>query len=398
MSALPYGSVPTTLAALYAVSLLAACGGGEAGGRWAGTVDTVPGGTVVVRNPAEGMWGEGEGWWLEEELRIGALEGEGPEVFGRVADLAVDALGRIYVAEGQAMEVRVFDAGGRHVRSLGRKGGGPGEFEDVSGLRWGPEGNLWVVDQRNGRYSVFDTAGVLVTSHRRRAAGMFWPWPGGFDPEGRLVDVTFHRNRTVLLRYGLGLARVDTVPLPTYEGPRFELRDGERLIMTTPVPFAPRLLWRFDPRGFVWFGIGDEYRLYQLTLDGDTARIVEREYEAVPVTAADRDSAVESLKWFTDQGGKVDPGEIPGQKPALSRFFADEVGYLWVEPALPHGREEDLYDVFDPEGRYLGRIGVPVRLDPSPRPIIAEDRIYGVHRDELDVEHVVVIRLDRRDR
>ncbi|HLL45922.1 MAG TPA: 6-bladed beta-propeller, partial [Longimicrobiaceae bacterium] len=133
----------------------AACGGepGRAAGGWAGTIDTLPGGTVRVHSPATGTWKPGEEWKLVEELRIGSAEAEGPELFGDVAALEVDRAGRIYVLEPQAKEIRVFDARGAHVRTFGRKGGGPGEFEQPAGLMWDPDGRLWVVDQQNARFS-----------------------------------------------------------------------------------------------------------------------------------------------------------------------------------------------------------------------------------------------------
>lgn len=62
---------------------------------------------------------------LVEELRIGVAEGSGPESFGRIAGLETDPEGRIYVADGLAYEIRVFDRTGRHLLSFGGKGRGP---------------------------------------------------------------------------------------------------------------------------------------------------------------------------------------------------------------------------------------------------------------------------------
>jgi hypothetical protein len=144
---------------------------------------------VRVHSPASGTWKPGEEWKLIEELRIGSAEAEGPELFGDVAALEVDRAGRIYVLEPQAKEIRVFDARGGHVRTFGRKGGGPGEFEQPAGLMWDPDGRLWVVDQQNARFSVFDTAGTFFTSHHRCGGYSLYPWPGGIDARGRLYDI-----------------------------------------------------------------------------------------------------------------------------------------------------------------------------------------------------------------
>lgn len=374
-----------------AVALLqAGCGGDRAESGWAGAVDTLPGGALRVSSPAEGIWPANGGWEVREDLRIGALEGTGPEVLGRVAALAVDEAGRIYAAESQALEVRVFGPDGTHVRTIGRKGGGPGEFEDVSGLLWGPEGHLWLVDQRNGRYAVFDTAGAFLAHHRRRVGGMFWPWPGGFDPDGRLVDVTFGRESTApaLVIGPPAGGPTDTVSVPAFEGPTFELTEGGRRIMTAPVPFAPTLRWRYDSRGFLWWGVTGRYRLHQVTLAGDTVRIVERAWDPVPVSPAERDSAVAAMEWFTRQGGVVEASRIPDGKPAFRHFHQDDRGHLWVVPSLPASPPVHAADLFDPEGRYLGRLELPFDLPFAPV-VFRDDRLYTVVQDEAGVPQLV---------
>ena len=74
-------------------------------------------------------------------------------IFGDARDVAVDAGGRIYVTDGQAASVRVFDTTGVLIRSLGRLGDGPGEFDVPQGVEFGPDGNArvrwrWCADQR----------------------------------------------------------------------------------------------------------------------------------------------------------------------------------------------------------------------------------------------------------
>lgn len=115
-------------------------------GRWAGTMDTLPSGQIVVTNPAEPLWTPAEGWRVEEILRIGRVEGDGPDAFGVVRAFDVDDLGRVWVIEHQAQEIRVFAPTGEHVRTIGRKGGGPGEFAQAVLIDFGPDGNAWVVD------------------------------------------------------------------------------------------------------------------------------------------------------------------------------------------------------------------------------------------------------------
>jgi sugar lactone lactonase YvrE len=381
-----------------AILALSACERAAAGG-WRGSVEQLPGGGVLVKNPAQGVWGQGEGWTLEEDLRIGSMDEAGPALFGEVAAVEADPLGRVWVLERQARELRVFDGRGAHVRTVGRRGGGPGEFDDPIGLAWAPDGRLWVADPGNARFSVFDTAGRYLASHPRRVAGYSIPWRGAFDGEGRLYEMASVGGggdfRFAVLRFDAALQPLDTLLLPRVESQQFELRSPGGGMMAVGVPFSPGVSAAVDPRGFVWTGITDRWRLHQQRLDGDTVRVVELAAEPVPVTAADRQKALEGLKGFMDRGGRIDEGRIPAHKPAFSDVMVAPDGHLWVRPSLPAGEQGAAFDVLDPEGRYLGRVRLPGGMSRFPPAIVRSDAILGMARDSLDVPYVVRVRIRR---
>ncbi|HLU24170.1 MAG TPA: 6-bladed beta-propeller, partial [Longimicrobiales bacterium] len=92
-------------------------------------------------------------WAVADAVWIGAVEGDGPDVFGSISALAVDADGRILVFDDQAHELRTFAPDGSFLSRFGRRGGGPGEFKHVIGLSPAPDGSLWIVDGQNARYT-----------------------------------------------------------------------------------------------------------------------------------------------------------------------------------------------------------------------------------------------------
>ena len=378
----------------------AACGG-EAGAasNWAGTIDTVAGGRVQVSNPEQGAWKEGEGWTLVEEARIGSADAEGPELFGRVVDVAVDGAGKMWVADAQAQEIRVFAADGRHVRTVGRKGGGPGEFEQMGGLEVGPDGRLWVYDPGNMRFSVFDTAGTFVTSHRRDQGMFMMPWAGGFDRAGRFYDaggfLVGNEFALALFLHDSAMAVSDTLRIPEHEGDVFTLESGTSRFRAA-VPFSPRLTWRLARAGGAWVGFTDRYAFHHVTMDGDTTRTIQRQFSPVPVTGAERDEAMEGLEWFTRQGGKVDAGRIPGVKPAYVEIFEAADGHLWVKASRAEG-QPPVYDLFDPEGRYLGRLSLPEGVADSDLFDVRGGLVYFSVEDEDEVQYVVRYRIGGAD-
>ena len=378
-------------------------------------VDTLPGGTVLVDNPSEGLWEQtGEDWRPVEELRIGGADGEGPEVFGQIRDLVVDDAGRTHTLDSQAREVRVFDGDGRHLRTLGGPGEGPGELADPNGLAVDPRGRLWVSDPANGRYSVFDGDGTFVESHTRRVGGFGFWWEGTFDDEGRLLDPsragdpTGSGTRRHLVRHELRhgeLVQVDSVPMPpegaVTEPAAVEIpleSDGHQFVS---IPFIPQAVWTVGPGGRLLFGAGDSYRIHERALAGDTLRTVRRSRSPDPVTREDVEAAVDAHRDdVPDRALRGLEEAIPETRPHFETLFTDDAGYLWVGRATAgEGTEGDqgdrsTFDVFDPEGRFLGEVRLGVALTPTPE--VAGSRVVGVHQDALGVPHVVVYRLNGR--
>jgi hypothetical protein len=339
---------------------------------------------------------------LVELARIGSADARGPAMFVNVVDLALDPLGRLWVADGQLQEIRVFGADGAYVRTIGRKGGGPAEFGGISGMDWAPDGRLWVLDGGNARWAVYDTAGALITTQPRTSAITVTPWPGRFDAEGRLYDVGVIPDRDgslehVLIRYTTTMVPADTFRLPHFQEENFEVKRGtqtHRVVTTANVPFTGMQIWEVDPRGHVWIAVTDRYRLERRAFSGPTELVVERKSRPLRVSRADRDRIVKSYAWFEREGGRVDPSRIPDTYPALNSFFFDDSAHLWVQPAFRPGPASPL-DVFDAAGKYLGRVEGPRRLLARPAPPVRGDLMAALTRDEDDVPIVVLMRLEK---
>jgi len=376
---------------------LSACAASDDRGAapWTGTMDTLPSGHVVVRNTATPIWPAGRGWKVVEELRIGSMEGDGPDVFGWIPSFEVDAAGRLWVLDGQAQELRVFSPTGAHVRTIGRKGGGPGEFAQAIHVDQGPDGLIRVMDPSNNRLSVFDTAGVYLGSKPALGGFIVIPWPGGYDHAGRYYTPVMSSGEFAVARLDTTFAVIDTLfpPRDPVRREFFEHRSGNNSFMRASIPFRGGMLWRLSRRGTIWAMFTDEYRLFELSADGDTIRTITREYTPLPVTAADRERAREELEWFTRQGGTIDLSKLPRTKPAATDFFTDDEGYVWVNRVTAAGPEGTEYDIFDPEGRFLGTVELPFPLSSVPAPIIRGGVLYGVMQDELEVQYLVRARI-----
>ncbi|HUP52207.1 MAG TPA: 6-bladed beta-propeller [Longimicrobiales bacterium] len=396
-------SILVSMASMAIALATASCadGAARASGGWDGTVDTLATGQVVVRNTSRPVWSDEQAWRVVEELRIGRVDGDGPDLLGRIASLAVDGAGRIWVLEGQAQEIRVFDANGAFVRTVGQRGNGPGELADASAIHQGPDARMWVMDPRNARLSVFDTAGAFLRAHPARGGFFLSPWPGRFDRQGgyhapvpRGVAGEF---RVAMVRYDSAFEALDTLdaPVDPVERQRFELSNDRGMRMMAGIPYTGGLRWLLSEQGNMWALFTDEYRLFELSSTGDTLRTITRAFAPISVTAADRERAREDLAWFTDQGGQIDMSQLPATKAPVDGFFFDDEGHVWVARVASPEEEGRLYDVFDPEGRFLGMLTLPFALEETPVPVIRGGAIYAVTQDELEVPYVVRARIEK---
>lgn len=353
-----------------------------------------------MRNGATGMWDSASTWRFEEELRIGPAD-EGPTSFSYILGLEVDPAGRIWVLESRPEEIRVFDAHGAFVRTVGRQGSGPGEFAQPAGMAWTGAGLLMVVDQRNARFVFFDTSGARVTERRRPSSGFFSSyWGGVVDRQGAVHDIVPLRGstrfQTAIVRLDSGFQVADTLHLPVFDAPAFtfERRSGTSFMRSTAnVPYAPSLVWWLDREATLWFGITERYRLVRMNAAGDTLRVIERAWTPVQVTEEAKDSAMERLQYFVDQGGSVDRSRIPDVMPPFTQLRVDEDGYVWTRLSQPPGAAAARWDVFDPEGRYLGTVTLPQATQFF---VVRRGKLYAVVPDEDGVATVVRYRIRNR--
>ena len=85
---------------------------------------------------------------LDTVVTIGGLDGPGLDVVSMFSSVAVDRRGRVLVS-GET-EISVFDSTGGFLRTVGRRGEGPGEYRSISHVAVGPR-YIHVFEYHEGR-------------------------------------------------------------------------------------------------------------------------------------------------------------------------------------------------------------------------------------------------------
>jgi hypothetical protein len=123
--------------------LIAAFALGQTGpAGWKGTIAT-ENGVKVVRNPVEPLYGT-FAFDLEEDLVLGGNPTKEDYYFPKGGNVSVDDSGRIYVADVGNRRVQLYDHEGKFLRTIGRQGQGPGEYQYPSLVLFDGEGNIYI--------------------------------------------------------------------------------------------------------------------------------------------------------------------------------------------------------------------------------------------------------------
>lgn len=406
----------TMFTGLAALTVLAACGGDASsgsGGEFAGT-ERDSAGIRIVENSADGLWAPDGGWVTEELLTIGEAAGDADYQFGEIAAVDVLSDGRIAVLDQQAQRVQVYGADGTYEQTFGGPGNGPGEFSpNAMALFVGRGDTIVVPDMGNQRVTVIPTEGGATSFPLRMEQGI----PMGFDifDDGTLVSQRRAMNMTdptsptddndLVLAQAYDGTIVDTLLTP---------RRGGTFEMTTGGPrftlFAPEPQWATLSDERLAYASNDAYRISVYGPDGGLERIVTYPHDSRPVTQEEQGIVLDLVRASMERNGA--PSQMIDQMigamgfadnwPAFARLRGGSQGTLWVQrlrdlsemsdeereswnPQLDQGGPH--WDVFEADGRYGGVVELPARFTPF---AIEEDRIYGVFRDEFDVQYVQV--------
>jgi sugar lactone lactonase YvrE len=104
----------------------------------------------------------------------------GTDTFNGPSDVAVAANGDIFVLDGHGRNdlfkrIVKFSKDGKFIKTWGRKGSGPGEFDQPHSMAMDAKGRLFIADRANNRIQIFDQDGNFIDQWKQfgRPSGLF---------------------------------------------------------------------------------------------------------------------------------------------------------------------------------------------------------------------------------
>jgi hypothetical protein len=373
-------------------------------------------GVRIVENRSVNRDQRGRRFMLgEPALRIGAVGGDSTYEFHRVVGALRLSDGRIAVLDARSFQLRFFSSEGRFLVGVGRRGQGPGEFLNPSGLCRYPGDSIVVLNVgTHAGTDIFSSRGDLG---RRIAFGVGTSFIDSCARDGSLL--TYRTLQGFVPRSGVwrDSSTFSWVTPNGTEGPlvgRFAIQEMHEtrvdgMTGRSHVPFGTSVEVEAGP-DVAFVGTNESYEIRVYDLRGRLERLIRLLEAARPVSQELIRVHRESTAAFTARTNarRAEPSPsnslpvpYPRTLPFYSALRATSNRDLWVKRYHPWDegsrvagqRAVTEWDVFDAEGRWSRVIEIPYSLSILD---VGAEYLLGVWRDNDGVEFLHLYRLPPR--
>lgn len=332
--------------------------------KWKGKI-VVEDGVKVIKNPNEPLYKD-EIVDLQEELVIGEAEGREEYMFQEIGAISVDEAERIYISDWKESQIKVYDQSGKYIRTIGRKGQGPGEFQRIKRIQILPHNELLVYDGNVRRLSFFSLEGSFNNSKSISVISA--------------IDLMMNSKREIIAN------TVQLNPQSAQAVTSIGIYDSDfklvRTIITSEpedvlMPFLPFNVWTILKDETILIGFNKSYELQILNFQGKLIKKIIKDFAPVKITMAEKR---ETLKRLEQPMNK----EVPDFHPAFRRVTDDEEGRLFVETwEQPDFGDGHIYNVHDKQGKFISTLVLKF-----PPKVWKKGKLYTIETDEDGYQYV----------
>jgi hypothetical protein len=332
---------------------------------------TYEGDIKIIKNPNKPLHGS-----LSFKLKNSFVISDYKMLYHRPADIELDKDENLYLLDSSNCQIYIFDKNGRKLKSFGRRGKGPAEFESAYSLFFTKDENLNVHDRM--RIKTFNSSStylkdiILPTFFHKVSINskgrIFGITRLRFDKENKQGIVMLNENGDV----------EKTIAVYPYPKRSF-LKDGERYVsLFINHRYVPKLYLATINHNKFLYAHSSKYRIYIINVDGKTDLIIEKVEIGKKVL---KDELPFILKDFSHLEKTFPKNEIekaihlPARIPFFNRILVDDEGRIYVQKIQPYtSKNENVeFDVFNKKGFFLYRLS----LDFSPE-IIKKGYVYDM--------------------
>jgi hypothetical protein len=326
---------------------------------------------------------------IEEDLSIAPEDEEGNILLFTPNWYGVDGKENLYISDFQEKEIKVFGPRGEVIRTIGREGSGPGEFQSIYRFMLLPDDRLLVLDSTARRISLFDTEGNFIGSHSfpNSTYNLYLAGPSFYVREdgtfGREVVEAWVLERILHIR-AYDYAGEELFSYGDFVPSHSQPIDAEgRKFTISPKPFDVRSILAGDQQNNrLYHCLNDSYLIEVYDAEGKLFRKIDRPYQPLLVTEKDKQKYFEGFTRSSENDREIIEKYVimPKWKTVTDFLFVDDAGNLWLK-TFEEKEEEGViltaYDIFNPDGYYIFRVWL--EFQPG---LFKKGKMYRMERDE----------------
>jgi len=334
-------------------------------------------GVIIIRNPKKPVQVKRapKALSLEEDLRIGIEEGDEDYMFANLRSVQVDDEENIYILDAKYIKVKVYDKSGRHIRSFGKIGQGPGEFGWPARMYMRTDGIIAFLDSRNRRFSYYSQEGECLREISLAKHGnIFRAWP---DSRGYLycdvMDLSETSRKAKLVKFDDEFNQVLEIA---------EIEEKRNLMEVNPILY--RIVYNVLPDDRVIWASNLEYCIHVVDASGKLVKKIYKDYDPITIPEAEKERMKEER--YSDGFPPTLKLVFPKKYPAMYYFLCDEKGRIYVRTYTQNKEGLLKWDVFNEEGRYILSF---FHMEEDILFTIKNNKIYSLNQDnEEGIPHV----------
>lgn len=340
--------------------------------------------------------------------------------FGRlVENIAVDDSGRVFIADLAENTIHAFGSDGSYLRSFGRSGQGPGEFQFIRDLSVG-DGAIHILEPLRSKITLFDLDSFeYIGEHEVSLENRQGNQPEWL--EWSIEERFFYRPSKLFVRpdgtylilfYDEGVGALDNIDGRTYEASLYDPEtdefqhdilsfdytgqiliheSGEGFMSIFGVPYKRSSLFDYSDGQFV-HGWSEEmlFRFYDNR--GQHQKAFYYSYSNINLTMDDVLTHYEGAGDELTNAIKSD--EQPYTWPAFRSLTLDDESQLWIS-TFSDGMDNYKWKILDDEGRLVATFLWPRNRELK---VVKNGYAYTMERDfETGQQDVVRYKIDLRN-
>ncbi|MCJ7582005.1 MAG: 6-bladed beta-propeller [Candidatus Aminicenantes bacterium] len=339
-------------------------------------------GVEVISNPKLPIYKDGLKIKLvfREELSIGQIEGDENYMFGAGISFNTDEEGNFYVTDFANTKIVKYTPNGEYILSFGRKGQGPGEFQNMSVTRFDKDGFLYVTDSTNRRISFFNKNGEFIRQIHlsERFIDLYINSESLYV--GRKWDMLQEEKAmkqiSVFGLFNSDLEIMEEIYTDEIATPLPSGRDETSIVQYlassySVLAFRPEGWLALNENDLIYFSCPVDYMINIYSQLGKLQKVIKRDYEPIHITKNDEESFLNNMSEGLASSANIPQGtfkkalekiKFPSYKPAFQKFTLMENGWLFViVDSIPD--EYALIDLFDQDGEYIAQFELKMPLE-----------------------------------